>query len=210
MNKKSDGRFKDTKERLFKIAIDFFAEKGIEGTSIRDIVKKANISTAAFYNHYESKDALIQAIYDYYRSKKDEARAETEAEYREMMKTLDLVNFLQRSTVMFQRLMEDPLMAKLGKIVVTEKGKNPVIAEIVREDREKLLTFMEGTFTYYQIKGYFKGHDARLLGRMTGYIYLGFLEENVYLRYWKNESMDSILARQNKQIKLFINDLLRK
>jgi AcrR family transcriptional regulator len=35
---KRDKRITDTKEKLFKAALDLFSEKGFDGTSIREIV----------------------------------------------------------------------------------------------------------------------------------------------------------------------------
>jgi AcrR family transcriptional regulator len=66
MMKAKDRRCTDTRDRLFGIALDLFAEKGFDATSIRDIVGEAGVSTAAFYNHFESKDALLEAVYRHY------------------------------------------------------------------------------------------------------------------------------------------------
>jgi len=46
---KKDKRFTNTKEKIFLAALDLFAEKGVDAASIRDIVNRVGISTAAFY-----------------------------------------------------------------------------------------------------------------------------------------------------------------
>lgn len=48
--------------KLLDIATDLFIEKGIDETTIDDIVAHAGIAKGTFYHHYESKAALLLAI----------------------------------------------------------------------------------------------------------------------------------------------------
>jgi AcrR family transcriptional regulator len=54
-----------TKDLLLKIAVELFAQQGYAGTSIRQLARKAGIKESSVYHHYESKDAILQAILDY-------------------------------------------------------------------------------------------------------------------------------------------------
>lgn len=45
-------------------AVRFFAEVGFEGQT-RELAKRMGISHAVIYRHFESKDALIERVYDY-------------------------------------------------------------------------------------------------------------------------------------------------
>lgn len=47
---------------LLDIATDLFIKKGIDETTIDDIVAHAGIAKGTFYHHYESKAALLLAI----------------------------------------------------------------------------------------------------------------------------------------------------
>jgi AcrR family transcriptional regulator len=51
-----------TKDRLLIEAAIMFARKGFSATSIKDIASKIGIKTASIYNHYLSKDALIEEV----------------------------------------------------------------------------------------------------------------------------------------------------
>jgi AcrR family transcriptional regulator len=44
-------------------ALRLFVEKGVDGTSIRDVAAAAGVSEGALYRHYESKDALVWALF---------------------------------------------------------------------------------------------------------------------------------------------------
>ncbi len=50
----------DARGRLIDAAIALFAEKGYEGTSVRDLVTAAGVNVAAVSYHFGSKDALYQ------------------------------------------------------------------------------------------------------------------------------------------------------
>lgn len=54
------------KVELIESAIKLFADKGFHFTSVQDIVDNCNMSKGAFYNYFESKEALHIAIFQYY------------------------------------------------------------------------------------------------------------------------------------------------
>ncbi len=57
---------KKTKENILKAALKLFAKKGYHGTSINDIAKAAKISKGLAYNYFESKQKIIDAIFEEY------------------------------------------------------------------------------------------------------------------------------------------------
>jgi len=52
----------DARERLIKAAIDLFYKKGYPTTTIRDIGKKANISTSVIYHYFNDKEEVLFEI----------------------------------------------------------------------------------------------------------------------------------------------------
>lgn len=57
---------KSTNKRadIVKSALELFAEKGYDGTTINDIAKAAGITPGAIYRHFKSKEELGKAIFD--------------------------------------------------------------------------------------------------------------------------------------------------
>ncbi len=53
----------DTKSRILSVAIDLFALNGYEKTSMRDIAKEVDIRAASIYYFYESKEAILDAVF---------------------------------------------------------------------------------------------------------------------------------------------------
>lgn len=52
-----------TKRRLLDAALDLVAERG-EAFSVADVVERAEVSHGTFYNHFDDRDAVTQAVVD--------------------------------------------------------------------------------------------------------------------------------------------------
>ncbi|MDB5209994.1 MAG: TetR/AcrR family transcriptional regulator [Sediminibacterium sp.] len=69
----------DKKEHIMNAAIELFAEKGFEGSSIRDLASRADVNVAMVNYYFGSKDKLFEAIVEYkasfMRGKMDEIEA---------------------------------------------------------------------------------------------------------------------------------------
>lgn len=52
-----------TKQRIFRCAVDLFAQKSYENVTIQDICGKAEVSVGAFYHHFGSKEHIINEGY---------------------------------------------------------------------------------------------------------------------------------------------------
>lgn len=51
-----------TLENILHAALEEFSDKSFLGASLRQIVKKAGVTTGAFYGYFSSKEALFAAI----------------------------------------------------------------------------------------------------------------------------------------------------
>jgi len=55
---------KDTKERILAAALDMFSQKGYDGTNIRELASSLGLVKSALYRHFESKEAIWNALLD--------------------------------------------------------------------------------------------------------------------------------------------------
>jgi len=55
---------KDTRERILDAALEIFARDGYTGTNIKDIADAVGIVKSALYKHFESKEAIWEAVRD--------------------------------------------------------------------------------------------------------------------------------------------------
>ena len=56
----------NNKEKIFEKSIDLFSEHGYDGVSIRKIASAVGIKESSIYNHYKSKESILDAILEYY------------------------------------------------------------------------------------------------------------------------------------------------
>src|SRR5579872_1710419 len=69
MPKIRQGRIEENQRRIEAAALALFTTHGFHGTNMRDIAKKAEISTGATYTYYPTKEALFVSLVRSYESR---------------------------------------------------------------------------------------------------------------------------------------------
>ena len=55
---------KDTRDRILGMALDQFSQNGYDGTNIRALTESLGLVKSAMYRHFESKEAIWNALLD--------------------------------------------------------------------------------------------------------------------------------------------------
>jgi AcrR family transcriptional regulator len=55
-------RREQTRARLVEAAETLFARQGVDNTRINEITEEADVGFGSFYNHFESKEAIVEAV----------------------------------------------------------------------------------------------------------------------------------------------------
>ena len=55
---------KDTRERILAAALELFSERGFAGTNIRELSASLGMGKSSLYRHFESKEAIWNALLD--------------------------------------------------------------------------------------------------------------------------------------------------
>ena len=76
MPRMSAAEKKKSHERILEAAARLFRERGVEATSVADVMKAAGLTHGGFYKHFPSKQALVVAAF---RRAAEELLAEAEA-----------------------------------------------------------------------------------------------------------------------------------
>ncbi len=56
----------NNKEKIFHVSIDLFSQYGYDGVSVRKIASEVGIKESSIYNHYKSKESILDSILEYY------------------------------------------------------------------------------------------------------------------------------------------------
>lgn len=55
-----------TKWEIFKNSVDLFSKNGYDNTSMRDIADMTGVKAASLYNHFPSKESILDVMYRFY------------------------------------------------------------------------------------------------------------------------------------------------
>jgi AcrR family transcriptional regulator len=53
-----------TRERIQAVAVELFAEHGYEKTSLREIAERLDVTKAALYYHFNTKEAIVVSLFE--------------------------------------------------------------------------------------------------------------------------------------------------
>jgi AcrR family transcriptional regulator len=56
----------DTRERIQSVALELFAEQGYDKTSLREIAERLDVTKAALYYHFKSKEDIVTSLVEDY------------------------------------------------------------------------------------------------------------------------------------------------
>src|SRR5436853_2733353 len=86
-------RSADIRERLFRAALDLFAQKGFAETTVEDITEAADVGKGTFFNYFPSKDHILLAFGEMQLSKLEaaiEMARQTNEPMPEFLRTLGI------------------------------------------------------------------------------------------------------------------------
>lgn len=105
------------KRRVADVALSLFVEKGIQQTSIQEIIEKANISKGTFYNYFTSKNDCIADILEFLRYDASQMRASIQIG----KDTKDREVFIEQITILLKLNEERNLQALFEAILFSNE-----------------------------------------------------------------------------------------
>ena len=194
-----------TKEKLFEIALNLFSEKGVNATSIRMITGEAGVSVASFYNHFKSKDELLQQMYDHYVNQYITGDAAQNSE--EMLAALGPIKLFEVIGQSIAQSMKNEKVVRLSRIIMMEQYINKTARKITMHDKKILLDSTEKLFVMMQDKNMIDVQDPSLIGKIIGYAYLGFASDNANYSILDGEDPQLRIAAQTEMIIDYIKSI---
>jgi AcrR family transcriptional regulator len=152
---------KPTKEKIFDVSLDLFSQKGFDAVSVREIAREVGIRESSIYNHYKSKEAILDAIIDYFMSELTSS-SPPEDEMEKLMETPEL--FFELGAKAFIGRMSAPKTEKIWRIISIELYHNEKIREFFKKELlEVPLVSWEEIFTKMMERGVIKQVDSKVL-----------------------------------------------
>jgi AcrR family transcriptional regulator len=156
-------RFIGTKQKIFTNAIKLFTERGYENVTINDIAKTCDIRQSAVYNHFKTKEELLNTIYDFFRYYHKSNRPSL-SDVEGMFKSCDLLDVILSGFLYAYGEDVVEQMSDIVKIifqrVLTDKKANEIYTELILEDG---IRFVEDGLKIAVDMGRIRALDTRTL-----------------------------------------------
>ncbi len=166
----------NTKERILDAAIDLVSRKGFDAMSIREIAREVGIRESSIYNHFKSKDEILDTIIEYFitelsRSYPGEVPMET------LLAQYGAKGFMNVASRAYLQRLNRPRIAKIWRIISIELSHNTKIRVFFKKVMvETPVMSWEQTFRMMMDLGYIRESDTNVLAREFFYycVYLLF------------------------------------
>ena len=169
-------------------AIDLFAEKGFGEVSVREITRAVGIKESSLYNHFLSKQQILDEIFDY-QNKNLNPLAVSEEEAAAMMAGITPEAFLDFSVSNFQAYFGNPMFVKIWRIISLERFSNQRARDMFNQHFiDGPMQYQAKVFELMMDKGLMPRANPKLLARefysYILYIYIRYIEtdKNVNLQ----------------------------
>lgn len=150
-----------TKERILDAALVCFAENGYKGTNLRDFAAGIGLSKSALYRHYESKEAIWNALLDRMEAYYAERFGSVE-NMPEIPKSCD--ELFDTTMKMVKFTVRDEKIVLTRKLLLTEQFHDERVNKLATEHFIKgIKEIYEGIFRKMMENGLLKGGDAEML-----------------------------------------------
>jgi AcrR family transcriptional regulator len=157
----------DTRAEILKKALLLFMEKGYRDVSYQHLVKKTGLSKGAIYHYFESKEALLWAVFEFLvEATKQPAAIEPQKIVTDQESFVKLfIDIVTARLESFKNLMGgEPI--KVNKLLffieaINENGKlKPAINDLIAHEKAFIEDFFIGLKNHNQLQ---EGKDTALL-----------------------------------------------
>jgi AcrR family transcriptional regulator len=183
---------KKTKERIFDVATDLFAQNGFDATSMREIAEGVGIKKASMYSHYKSKDEILEEILEYPIGRMVTV-GQQDIGTEELIVSMGLEKFMAMAGDLTLSWMEDPYMEKIWRIICIELYHNDKIKKFYSEFKVMSCAYWVSAFDIMMKHDLIKSSNPRILAME-------------YLSFFSNSYMDYFLHNYNSKSCSFIEE----
>jgi AcrR family transcriptional regulator len=195
---------KTTKQKLFETAVDLFSSRGFRGVSIRDISRAVGIKESSFYNHYKSKDELIEAIFEFYKTEFTQIMP-PEERVEAILSSMPPDEFLRQGNARFMQRMSAPLIEKIWRILFSEQYRDLRARDLILQEMMELpLAYTELVFTKMIEMGLIRRFDPKLLAAEYQYT-VAFIFSTFLMLDPENPDTNSIEKKLADHVSFFWN-----
>lgn len=139
------------KEEIILVTLELAAANGLSNVSLAQIAERIGIRKPSLYNHFKSKEEIVDAMYQYLREKSKEQISLADIDYGEFVKDKSMEEALTQSVANYSNLSTESKMLSFYKVIYSERAINPTAAKIMAEETKKMILATKNLFYALQV-----------------------------------------------------------
>ena len=156
----------NTKQEILDAALELFSLQGFEATSISQIAGAVGIRKASLYSHFESKqailDAIVKEVLEQYEEHSLFARADWEKDTGGLPQTAD--DAVQMIQGQIRYILHDPAISRARKMLVIEQFQNRSLAGLqTKQNYSDVLRYFTGLMKQLIRQGVLAEDDPEIM-----------------------------------------------
>ena len=197
------------KEKIFNVSIDLFSEFGYDNVSIRRIAGEVGIKESSIYNHYKSKESILEAILDYY----IDEMVSDEIPISEASQNMDVgFDYFYRAGLdVYINKLRQPDMMKITRLFLIESYHNEKIRQFMQvRIIEYAVAGWTGLFDLMKEKGLIrKESDSKQLAESFYYYGLFLMIEHFIINYPEDDDkfLVDLSVKSQNHMRLIFNSV---
>lgn len=146
------------KEEILYATLELAAENGINAVSMSQIADKVGMKAPSLYNHFKSKDEIIREMYGFLRNRAQASGTPVAMDFSKLSDK-SVEEILLASVSAYMGIVSDKYMLQFFKVLYSERSTNPIAAQIVLEETERMLQASRNMFYALVVHGKVKNDD---------------------------------------------------
>lgn len=127
------------KNEIVFATLELAAEKGLGTVSMQQIADKVGITKASLYNHFSSKDEIIDAMYEVIRQSTKDRMSIGDVDYEGLASDGSMKEVLSKSVMNYRGMVRDPKLNLFYRVMISERATDPKAAEIMVRETETMI-----------------------------------------------------------------------
>ncbi len=196
-----------TKERILDAAIDLIAVKSFDAVSIREIARAVGIRESSIYNHFKSKDEILDTVIEYFLLELTRGSGPA-MNVDEQLEILGPQKFMEVGAKSYLQYINTPRISRIWRILSIELYRSQKIRDFFSNTMINVpFIVWEQLFGKMIEKKLIKPLDPKVLAREFFSFCIYFYFVQFFLRYDGNSnSFDGDLMKElDDHIKFFMD-----
>ena len=143
----------DRRNETVFATLELAAENGLGSVSMQQIANKIGITKASLYNHFSSRDEIVEAMYETIRQASKQKVVRTNIDYDALAKSGTFYEVLMKAVSSYRAIVHEPQMFLFYKLIMAERSINPAAAEIMVKETKTMIDATKALFRSLEANG---------------------------------------------------------